>query len=167
MSGKFYGIVAALCLLAVPQGYACAQSFEVRVRQLNPDGPVSEALCDAGGGQACFLTVEIDPLTESGGSKAQKFLDVGMRFSQDQANVNFMWGREYVFAGTYEQRERGVDVALDEKGQGYKRVTLRARSMLQQTESETSIVLRPYNPVAEIEVGIRRVSAPAQDMNGN
>lgn len=143
-----------LLALAFWSGPAFAQEYKVTVRQINPDGPVSEALCFAGA-DSCFMTAEIGSV--SGENRAGGPLDVGMRFFTDRVNFNFMWNREYAFTQTYELREKGVDVPLDASGQGRKDVSLLTRSLLQQTDPETSIVLRDPLSLARIEILVRRV----------
>jgi hypothetical protein len=153
---KFFLISVLFFLTFFYTDFAQAQSYEVKIRQLNPEGSVAEATCMTYDESICFFTVQIEPAAGVP-NEGDKNLDVGIRFYQNKANVNFMWNREYALTGLYEQREKGVDIPLDNKGQGYKKLSLHTRSLLQQSESETLMVLRQYKNLAQIEIGIRRV----------
>lgn len=150
------GAVVMICTVPSCLASPLAQEYRVSIRQVSPDGAVSEALCLVSGeGDTCFMTAEIRPLsgedTQAGG-----FLDVGMRFSAGNVNFNFMWNREYAFTKTYEMREKGVDVPLDAAGHGRGEAFLMTRSLLQQSDPEGSIVWRTPLPLAQIEMRVTR-----------
>jgi hypothetical protein len=135
---------------------AHAQTYEVRIRQIEPDGPVHRATCTISETDTCFTKVQIEPKAHYG-ARQDQYLDVGMKFSNNKMNINFMWNKEYVFSGSYAQREEGEDVLLDKKGQGYKRLLLNIGSLLQKTDPDTSIVIRPPERLVRIEIGVRRM----------
>ena len=136
---------------------AHAQTYEVLIRQIEPDGPVHRATCTVSEAGTCFTEVQIEPKANYG-ARQDQYLDVGMKFSNNRMNINFMWDKEYVFSGSYAQREEVEDVLLDKKGQGYKRLLLNIGSSLQKTDPDTSIVIRPPERFVRIEIGVRRVA---------
>lgn len=133
-----------------------AQTYEVRVRQIKPDGPVAETTCVNAQQQLCFMTLNIDPMgpKQAGDSG---YLDIGMRFHDDKVNFNFLWDRSSAYSNTYQLREDGVDVFFNHQGQGYKNITLLTRGGVDEQESLIIKDTPPQWPLAHIEIGVRRV----------
>jgi hypothetical protein len=146
----------------IHSAFAYAQTYEVRIRQIKPDGPVAEAICINIEKNLCFMTVEIDSMApKQAGDEA--YLDIGMRFHDDRVNFNFLSDRSSVYINTYQLREKGVDIFLNRQGQGYKSITLSTRSDVDEQESLTIKETPPEWPLAHIEIGVRRVPDSATE----
>jgi hypothetical protein len=126
---------------------ANAQSYEIRVRQIEPDGPLSEATCEVSQTAPCLV-----PLAAGDDSN----LDIGMQVKQGKLNFNFLWERDYAYIKTYQMREEGFDLLLDEKGQGYAQLLLSTRGIMHQGDPNILSVWPPSWMLAHIEIGVRR-----------
>jgi hypothetical protein len=123
---------------------------------------VAEATCVNVKKQDCFITLAIDPMVpkEVGDSE---YLDIAMRFYDNKVIFNFLWDRRSAYAGTYQNREEGVDIFLDSKNQGYKNITLSTRGDVDEQDSLTIKETPPEWPLAHLEIGVRRVPDSATE----
>ncbi len=128
-----------------------ANMLDVAIRQVNPDGDLHTAMC-SNDYNKCYMTMDFVPEGVADNSP-KSYLDIVISFDGDGAYFHFMLDREYLFAADFEQYY--YKLGAYDFMEGTQSVKLYRPHPLYKRDRHGSLVWRPSNFIAELEISAR------------